>query len=146
MQDTHMPFAIETPITELLHRAAARIDAQIDQRIAKAGLTSRQHVLLRSIAANPGINQMGLSALTGIDRSTMTEMVGRLVSRGLVVREKKATDARAYEVHLTDVGGEKLALAEPEAASVNDALSKLIEPALHDVFAATLKRIADMAA
>ena len=146
MQDNHHPHdphVTDVPVSELLHRAAARVDACLDQRFAAAGLTSRQYVLLKSIGRHEGINQMGLTALTGIDRSTMTDMIGRLVSRGYVQRERSTTDGRAYRVRLSDTGQQQLARVMPAAHEVNAALDALIDPGLHDELAGLLKKIAE---
>lgn len=129
--------------SEVLHRAAARIDARLDQRLSAAGLTSRQYLLLKCVAAHDGINQVGLSEQSGIDRSTMTDMVGRLVSRGLLMREKKPTDARAYSVRISDRGRQHLALAQPAAAEIDADVLDKIETSFRGQFLQSLQAIAE---
>ena len=141
MHETKKGCANEASASEALHRAAARIDAQLDQRLSKTGLTSRQYLLLKCVAGNDGINQVGLSELSGIDRSTMTDMVGRLVKRGLLVREKKPTDARAYCVKISDSGRQHLALAEPAATEIDAAVMKKIDPDFRRQFLQSLHAI-----
>jgi MarR family transcriptional regulator, temperature-dependent positive regulator of motility len=129
-------------VSEVLHRAAARIDASLDQGLATAGLTSRQYLLLKCVAANDGITQIGLTELSGIDRSTMTDMVGRLVSRGLLSREKKSTDARAYAVRITDSGRRHLDIGLPIAAKIDADVIATVAPEHRELFLSILLKIA----
>ena len=65
----------------LLHQVALPHDA-IFERWAVRGLTMRQLAVLTALAERDGVNQMTITQRTGIDRSTMTEIVGRLARRG----------------------------------------------------------------
>ena len=58
-----------------------------------------------------------LAALTMTDRSSVTDVVNRLVAAGYVVREWSSEDRRRAEVHLT-VLGEKLARSAPAAPTM----------------------------
>ena len=139
MQDNHDPGPAPIWVSEVLHRAAARIDARLDQQLSEIGLTSRQYLLLRCVAENNGINQIGLTELTGIDRSTMTDMVGRLVARGLLVRQKKTTDARAYAVQITSTGTELLVRARPMADRIEASVVEKMPPGIREPFLETMK-------
>lgn len=142
MHETSNWCAVRASVSEALHRAAASLDGHMDRRLADIGLTARQFLLLKCVGANDGINQVGLSELSGIDRSTMTDMVGRLVSRGLLVREKRANDARAYCVRLTESGRRHLELAQPVAIEIDSAVLDKIAPELREKFLETLHLIA----
>jgi DNA-binding MarR family transcriptional regulator len=48
-----------------------------------SGLTPRQIVVLITVEQNEGISQTGIVDRTGIDRSTLADVVKRLKSRGL---------------------------------------------------------------
>lgn len=68
-------------------------------------VTDRQAVLLDAIddcAEAP--SQTALVRKTGIDRSTLTDLMVRLEKRGLVKRVRTKQDARAYAVSLSDAG------------------------------------------
>lgn len=138
MQDNHDSLVCAVSPSEALHRAAARIDQRLDKRLAEFGLTSRQYLLLKCVGAQDGITQVGLSEMSGIDRSTMTDMVSRLVARNLLVRTKKASDARAYEVRLTEAGRQQLALAMPSVERIDTALLDKIAPHLRESFLQTI--------
>lgn len=98
----------------LLHRAVQVSDAAIQRRIDSSGLTSRQLVLMSAVAASEGASQTKLVAMTGMDRSTMADVVRRMVKKGLIKRVRRKTDARAYEVRLTARGHAALKAVTPE--------------------------------
>jgi DNA-binding MarR family transcriptional regulator len=95
-------------VGHLLHRAAQRA---LDLYAAQAGpgaVTQRQHAVLAAVAEKEGAAQADLVASTGIDRSTLADMVARMIDKGLLARERSALDARANAVRLTDAGREAL--------------------------------------
>jgi DNA-binding MarR family transcriptional regulator len=55
---------------------------------------------------------MAISGVTGIDRSTLTEIVCRLVQRKLLQRRRARKDARSYAINLTDETRRVLRTAE----------------------------------
>jgi DNA-binding MarR family transcriptional regulator len=66
---------------------------------------------MAAIKAHPGGSQTDLVGLTGIDRSTLADVVRRMQKKGLLQRRRTKEDARAYAVRLTDRGAALL----PEA-------------------------------
>lgn len=68
------------------------------------GLTLRQLALLEAINDAPGSSQTQLVEMTRIDRSTLADIVRRLVRRDLVKRVRQRDDARAYALRLTPAG------------------------------------------
>jgi DNA-binding MarR family transcriptional regulator len=67
-------------------------------------VTPRQFALLLTLARRPGISQTELVAETSIDRSTLGEMIDRLVRRGLVRRRRNGRDQRANTVAILPAG------------------------------------------
>lgn len=57
-----------------------------------------------AVAQGDRLSQTDICERTGIDRSTLAEVVRRLVKRGLLQRKRTKTDARRYEVTLTPQG------------------------------------------
>ena len=72
-----------------------------------------------TIEAHEGLSQVGITKLTGIDRSTLADIVRRLKGKGLVQRLRTKEDARAYAVKLTDEGHRVLRAVLPIAAEVD---------------------------
>src|SRR3546814_9098554 len=68
--------------------------------VGVSGLTPRQFALMLAIYQNPGISQVELVRLTGIDRSTVAEMVARLIKRGLLVRQRTETRSEEHTSEL----------------------------------------------
>ena len=52
---------------------------------------------------------------TGIDRSTLADIVARLLARGLIQRKRAKEDGRAYAIKLTPQGARSLREAQPGA-------------------------------
>jgi DNA-binding MarR family transcriptional regulator len=70
--------------------------------------------MLRVLQQHPGIDQRSLATLAGLDSSTTTDVVARLVDKGLVVRSAGATDRRTRKVRLTPAGLEVLEAVRPD--------------------------------
>lgn len=102
-------------LTHLLHRACQVADGIFHEEAGATGLTTRQFAVLTAVAHNRDISQTGLVQVTGIDRSTVAEIVKRLLKRSLIKRRRTRLDARAYAVRLTEEGEALLRSAEPAA-------------------------------
>ena len=81
----------------LLHRVGQSA-AVIFHGEMTTDVTPRQLAVLMTVAQNEGLNQSELVEGTGIDRSTLADIVRRLVERGLLHRRRTREDARAYAV------------------------------------------------
>ena len=95
-----------------------------------SGLTQRQFTVLAAAGAADGVSQSDLVRATGIDRSTLADLVARMIAKGLLERERSATDARANTVRLSararpaDRGrraGREVRRAAPRAAAAKEA-------------------------
>ena len=71
-------------------------------------LTKQQFTVLSALETNEGASQTALVGLTGIDRSTLAEMVRRMLERGLLSRERTEADARANAITITGAGRKAL--------------------------------------
>jgi DNA-binding MarR family transcriptional regulator len=107
------------------------------------GLTPRQLAILVTVARNEGLNQHELVERTGIDRSTLSDTVRRMVRKGLVQRRRAKEDARAYAVKLTEEGRKALRTAEPLAKRIDARLLDAIPEYAREQFLADLKAIVD---
>jgi len=88
----------------------------------KSDLTPRQYAILSSVSQQPDISQTGLVEQTGVDRSTLADIVRRLVKKGLLQRKRTRRDARMYAVRLTHKGQSALSQLKPAAARVDQRL------------------------
>ena len=96
-----------------------------DLYVREAGtgaLTKQQFTLLSALENNEGVNQTALVEMTGIDRSTLAEMVRRMLERGLLSRERTEEDARANAIAITASGRKALRAARFAADRAERAL------------------------
>ncbi len=92
------------------------------------GMTRQQAALLIALSQLPGATQNDLVAETGMDKSTLKELIGRMVSRGLVERLRHPADSRAWALHLTPAGLRLLTEVLPKVeAAQQDILAPLPE-------------------
>jgi DNA-binding MarR family transcriptional regulator len=106
-------------------------------------LTPRQLAVLMTVAQNEGLSQTGLVDRTGIDRSTLADIVRRLQRKGLLQRRRTKEDARAYAVKLTDEGRRVLRVAEPLAKRVDERILDALPAKQRDQFIGDLLAIVD---
>jgi DNA-binding MarR family transcriptional regulator len=86
------------------------------------GITLRQTVLLAAITEAEGASQSDLVRATGVDRSTLAEMMARMERKGLIARSASEEDGRAKSVSLTPEGRARLQAAVPAMRQVDAAL------------------------
>ena len=128
-------------LLELLHRASQRADNVFARNVGDTGLTPRQFTVLHAVSEANGLSQTDIMAATGIDRSSTADLVGRLVTSGYLQRRRTRRDARVYAVRLTPKGRQMLAIGEPAAGAVDQALLSLIPQAQRSAFVKALSLI-----
>jgi len=99
----------------LLHRAGQCAGDLFTEEVVGGGLTPRQFAVLLTISQEEGLSQTDLVERTGIDRSTLADIIRRMLKKGLIRRRRTKTDARVYAVKLSDEGAEALRDAQPAA-------------------------------
>jgi DNA-binding MarR family transcriptional regulator len=128
-------------VTHLIHRAE-QCAGNIFANEAPGGiLTPRQYAILEAISDNPGISQTGLVERTGIDRSTLADIVRRMLDKDLVQRQRTAEDARAYAVKLSRKGTNTLKKMRPRADAVDKQLMNAIPKQHREVFLSVLAQM-----
>ena len=105
-------------------------------------LTKQQFTVLAALENNEGVSQTALVEMTGIDRSTLAEMVRRMLERGLLSRERTETDARANAVAITGNGRKGLRAARSAAARAERLLLDALPPSERSKFVKSLATIA----
>lgn len=138
-------FRLSESPSHLLRRAeqfAAEIFLKAD---IPDGVTLRQSVLLAAIAEADGASQSDLVSATGVDRSTLAEMMARMEQKGFIVRAAAEDDGRAKSVSLTSEGRRRLEGALPAMREVDKALIAALPANRRASFKATLLALADAA-
>ncbi|MGE0830710.1 MAG: MarR family winged helix-turn-helix transcriptional regulator [Hyphomonadaceae bacterium] len=115
-------FALSQSPSHLLHRAQQLAADRFATLAGERGVTLRQFAVLAAIAEQPGRSQTDLVSATGIDRSTLADMITRMEKRGWIIRVTAQTDARANAVTLAAAGRSMLAACVPFARAADEAV------------------------
>ena len=106
-------------------------------------LTRSQFTVLAALEHNDGVSQTALVEITGIDRSTLAEMVRRMLERNLITRKRTESDLRANAVAITPGGRKALRGAR---AAADRAERAFLEPVPAGERARFVKYLAAIAA
>ncbi len=120
------------PLAEIYHRPGFMIRRahQIAMSIfieeaAEHALTTTQHGALIVVSRLPGVDQIGVSRLMGLDKSTAGLVISNLVARKLLARTADKRDSRRHHLRITRAGERML---EAVAAGVARAQERLLRP------------------
>ena len=105
-------------------------------------LTKQQYIVLAALEHNEGVSQTALVEMTGIDRSTLAEMVRRMLERGLLSRERTEDDQRANAVSITQNGRKALRSARAAADRAERLFLEALPPVERPRFVKLLSTIA----
>ena len=106
----------QTP-SHLFRRCQQYLGDVYARKTPEMNLTRQQYLVLSVLDHEDGMSQTALVDVTGIDRSTLAEMIRRLLPRGFVARKQAENDARANVVTITVAGRRALKSARPAAES-----------------------------
>jgi DNA-binding MarR family transcriptional regulator len=98
---------------------------------------------MEAVSVKEGLTQTELVRATGIDRSTLADLVARMTTKGLLSRERSSLDARAKAVRLSPEGQALLEAARPRVEAADKRIMGLLPKAKRDGF---LDMLADLAA
>jgi DNA-binding MarR family transcriptional regulator len=104
----------------VLHRVSQLATEMFSRELGESDLTPRQLVVLLCVAESEGLSQADIVDKTGVDRSTVTDIVRRLQKKGWVQRRRTREDARAYAVKVTEEGHRLLRKATPRVHKVDE--------------------------
>lgn len=121
-------------LSHLLKRAAQFANLVYMNEVGKSGLTHRQYTVLLAVDNNDGKSQTDLVRITGIDRSTLADLVARLLAQGYLQRKRTKDDGRTNAIRITAVGKKMLKSAQPGADEVDRHLLSLIPAAERKTF------------
>lgn len=108
-------------------------------------LTKQQFTLLCALEQNEGASQTMLVEITGIDRSTLAEMVRRMLERGLLSRKRTEEDQRANAIAISPSGKKALRAARNAADRAERALLDALPAPERQKFVRSLSQIASAA-
>jgi DNA-binding MarR family transcriptional regulator len=118
-------FDLELKPGFLFRRLHNRATSLFHNFTGQEDLTPRQFGVLLALFQNGPLTQTVLAKRLFLDRSTLGEMLQRMVQRGLVHRRVPDDDRRTAEVSITPAGKQAMLAIVRHA---DDAMTKLIEP------------------
>lgn len=136
-------YSLETSPSHLLHRAQQRAADVTAQALRTYGLTPRQYAVLLALKADSAVTQSDLVRVTGIDRSTLADMLARMGKRSLTVSKRTETDQRANLVTITPQGIRALEAVAPKVAEAEQRMLETLPNGVRDNFVAALQVLAD---
>jgi DNA-binding MarR family transcriptional regulator len=115
----------------------------VDRSVCRDGQewTVRQIQVLDSIDRCSGASQTMIAHSTGIDRSTLCEMVHRLGRRGLISRMRARSDRRSHSLNLTEEGRKVLEDGRKVLDDLEEALFKRLSPVEAEAFLELLEKV-----
>jgi DNA-binding MarR family transcriptional regulator len=125
---------LERSPIHLLHRAGQCAGDIFQSEMSTGDLTPRQYAVLVTVAHHEGLSQTNLVDRTGIDRSTLADIIRRMLKKGLIQRRRTKEDARAYAVRLSEEGWKTLKSAEPLAKRIDDKIMAALPGANRERF------------
>ena len=111
------------------------------KEVGTDGLTPRQFAVLQAVSENPGLSQTDLVKRTGIDRSTLADMISRMLAKGLLTRHRTKDDARANSVSVTASGKRAMAAANARVMRADTAVMKAVPKGQQAAFLKALNAI-----
>ena len=131
----------ESP-SHLMHRVLQLALDIYSEEAGTDGPTQRQFAVMEAVSAKSGLTQTDLVRATGIDRSTLADLVTRMTAKGLLERERSAVDARAKAVRLSETGTALLASARPRVEAADKRILALLPKGKREGF---IDLLADLA-
>src|SRR5579862_8417698 len=128
--------------SRLLRRCNQYFGDLFAQESGDKDLTKQQYLVLAALDQHDGATQTAIVEATGIDRSTLAEMVRRMLARGLLSRSRTQTDGRANEITITPTGRRTLRSARLAAERAERGLLDPLPPAERIRFVRSLALIA----
>jgi len=88
----------------LLNRIVNRLNMTLAEDLKAIGVTVPEYRVLAVLMARDGRSVNELSVYTVIEQSTLSKLLLRMDSSGLVARQSDASDGRVVNVYITDEG------------------------------------------
>ncbi|MFT3695545.1 MAG: MarR family transcriptional regulator [Kofleriaceae bacterium] len=127
-------FVLHDAPGHLLRRCHQRSEELFTTIVGKDGPTRQQVALLVTATQNPDASQAEIVQRTGIDKNTLTQMINRLVERGLLERRQSKADARTNQISATPAAVKLLEDVLPKVREVQEQILAPLPVELRPVF------------
>ena len=138
-----MAYSLKNSPGHLLRRAQQYSHDLYSKDVGSGGPTPRQFEVLHVVSENEGLSQTELVHHTGIDRSTLADMIARMIDKGLLSRKRTKEDARANAVFISASGKRALRGAEAKVNKSDRAVLAVLPKTQQAGFMRSLKAFAE---
>lgn len=128
-----------------LLRRAQQLHVAVWLRAVCSETTSVQFAALTVLDQRPRASQRELGRVLDLDRSTIADLVARMVRRGLIERERDTGDRRKNALQLTAAGRAELRRLRPRVEAIEPILTAGLRPDERDQLRRLLYRILEQA-
>lgn len=125
----------------LIRRAQQIAVAIFAEQLSAADITPVQFAILNALLDSPGIDQVSLAKRVAFDPATSGSVIGRLETKGWVVRQADPTDRRRKLLVVTLQGRQALASIQNQVALVQEKILSPLSPADQQLFVSLLSRL-----
>jgi DNA-binding MarR family transcriptional regulator len=129
---------VATPLARRFAQICAAANAEMG---AEFDLSAPQYGALSYLFDEPDIDQNGLAARLGIDRTSVGQLIDQMEKKGLVERRLDGADRRARLLRLTANGRKLRERMRPKAHLVNARLLQTLTPAERETLLQLLVRV-----
>lgn len=141
--ESHNPLSLDEQVCFALSVASRAVISCYRDVLAPLGLTHPQYLVMLALWENDGLTLRALSDVLRLEPATVSPLVKRLEDAGLLRRDRRAGDDRAFSLTVTEQGRalreraltvpttmlERFDMAPTELAQVNRWLHQLIDRA-----------------
>lgn len=138
LSEYHRMFSEVGHLVRRLHQISVSIFLS---KVKELDVTQIQYVTLLAIEVFPGIDQTRLTKAIALDRTTISNVVRRLLSKGLLRCERP--NRRTNALYLTGAGRAVIQAVGPRAAEVGDVLLAPLTPEERPEFLRMLHKLVD---
>lgn len=126
-----------------LARRLQQVTYQLWTATVSTETTPPQFVVLNSLLADPDIDQRTLGERASLDRSTVADVVARLVQRGLIRRVRDPRDGRRNVLRLTQRGEATHSFVADRVERMNDLLLSPLSAGEREALVSMLVRVVE---
>jgi DNA-binding MarR family transcriptional regulator len=127
--------------TPLARRFAQIGTAVLADMTAEADLNPLQYAALSYLFDEPDLDQIGLAARLGIDRTSLGQIIDQMEAKDLVTRKVNGADRRARMLRLTSRGTKLRERLRPKAHQVQARLLDALTPTEREILLELLVRV-----
>ena len=138
------PSTLEDKVLISLRRIIRATDLYSRQLSKQVGLTAPQLLILQAIQKLGAVSISKLSNEVSLSQATVTTILDRLETRGLVARHRSTQDKRVVHATLTDMGTSMLAQAPTPLQDLFNQRFGALEQWEQSMIVAALQRVAAM--